>query len=46
MAILSNFALKHSQFLLSKDDNSSDYLINKLVAGDNISISTRNDEER
>ena len=45
MAILSNFALKHSQFLLSKDDNSSDYLINKLVAGDNISISTRNDEE-
>lgn len=45
MAILSSFAQKHGQALLSPDDPSSDYLINKLVAGDNISIAINVDEE-
>ena len=45
MAILSNLALKQSQCLLSSEDSSSDFLINKLVAGDNVTISVQNDEE-
>jgi hypothetical protein len=45
LGILSSFAQKHGQTLLSPDDSSSDYLVNKLIAGDDVSIELQNDEE-
>lgn len=45
LGILSSFAQKHGQTLLSQNDSSSDYLVNKLIAGEDLSIDLKSDEE-